>query len=141
MKHAHATTAQRNEIKRLGQKAFSGDIESEAFIEFSNWLQQNYMIFSLNDISFSLAPEVIEALKRKLGTASPPLQKHEPPQTPPPEPQKSPQSKKLGLGDPMLKITAKIYLKGFYEGQLFPKETPPSIDEIVKTIKEEMHIT
>ena len=98
-------------------------------------------------MSFSHATEAQrEEIKRIGGQVFSQTKKTQPPptqpaQTPPETVPKAPQSKKLGLGDPMLRIAAKIYLKGFYEGQIHTKETPPSIDDIVKITKEEMGLT
>ena len=138
MSFSHATEAQRAEIKRIGRQVFGADIESEAFIAFSNWLQRHYGIFALQDISFQAAGDVIERLKNERDTNK---KTQPPPQTPSETAPKAPQSKKLGLGDPMLRIAAKIYLKGFYKGQIHTKETPPSIDDIVRITKEEMGLT
>lgn len=144
MNLSSATHKQRDEIKRLGNAVFGDDIESGAFLIFSNWLQQHYGIFALQDITYSQAPDIIEKLKKlqkekKLYGKAYSLEPRA--QTPLESATKAPQSKKLGLGDPMLRIAAKIYLKGFYEGQLFPRDTPPSIDDIVRITKEEMGLS
>jgi len=124
---SYATVKQREEIKRLGKLVFKGDIEREAFLVFSPWLQGEFGYFQLEDILFSAAPLVIEKLKEMKNITN-----HH---TKPPEGYIL--NKPMNM-DEVIGIATKYYLKGIYAGQQYPDKKAPTDEKIKKKIKEEL---
>ena len=123
----YATEKQREEIKRIGSIVFKGDIDSEAFLVFSPWLQKEFGYFDIRDILFSSAPFVIEKLKEMRNITAP----HTPPT------QGTILNKPIDMNS-IIHKSAKLYLKGVSDGQKYPNKKPPPIEKIKAKIKEEM---
>lgn len=110
----YATQKQRDEIKRLGDIAFKGDIESEAFLEFSPWLQQKHGLCYLKDIDFHIAQAVIKDLRELAGVTNHPQH---------------------GIS---IAKAAQMYLRGIAQGQAHPTGKAPAIEVVIANIEKEM---
>ena len=103
-----ATDKQIETIEQLYKLAF-GDFE-----KFSKWLVENFGYFSYLDIDKKTASDIIEKLKS--------ISKRNP--------------KKSGFWSSIIRVIAKVYLKGFYDGR--EKKTPLNLEELEKIIKKEL---
>jgi len=111
----YATHAQRKEIRRLGGIAFKGDIDSEAFLEFSPWLQKQHGYTYVDKISFEVAGKVIESLRELAGITNHPQH---------------------GVS---IEKAAQMYLKGIEAGQTYPTRNAPPLEKVIAKLKEEMN--
>lgn len=119
MKQKIITVKQIETIEKLAESIF-GNIKSSGFESFSRWLVENFGYFDHLTISSSTASKVIEKLKEQRGANS-----SAKPSTP------------AGFWDSVVRVMAKVYLKGFYEGRVAKEQNAPSLDELERMIKEE----
>jgi len=107
-----ATDKQIENIEQLYKLAF-GDFE-----KFSKWLVENFGYFSYLDIDKKTASEIIKKLKSisKKDTKK--------------------DTKKSGFWSSIIRVIAKVYLKGFYDGR--EKKTPLNLEELEEIIKKEL---
>jgi len=118
---SYATQDQCEEIKKLGKIVFNGDIEQEAFLVFSSWLQQCFGCFEVGDITSSVAPKVIIKLKEMANITKP-------------NRVQAPSYEKC------INQAAQMYLKGIKDGQKYPDRKPPPLKKIISKIKMKMGV-
>ena len=118
MKQKLITVKQIETIEKLAEPIF-GNIKSSGFKSFSRWLVENFGYFDHLNTSSATASKIIQKLKETRGSNS-----------------SAKPSVPAGFWDGVVRVMAKVYLKGFYEGRV-AKESAPSLDELERVIKEE----
>ena len=117
MKQKLITDKQIETIERLAEPIF-GNIRLSGFEKFSRWLAENFEIFSYLDIDKKTAGAIIEKLIS--------LNKNKP----------SDGANLASFWSSVVRVMAKVYLKGFYDGRKSDK--PLSLDELERVIRDEL---